>query len=111
MGKMDAERPGWVPTRSVGTRHLDMTKHWIEYSPSWRPGPMSFWVHAETESVPWNQAQRFDPPAPEPVPGKGFACFFVEIDSASLYFSSLSELQVCISTLSQKVLPSNLILT
>ncbi len=72
---------------------------------------MSFWVHVEAEDKPWFQAQVFSPPAPKPVPGKGFAIFLVEIDSALLWFSSLAELRVCIATFSQKVLPSNLILT
>lgn len=88
-----------------------MKKHWIEYSPAWHRGPMSFWVHVEAEDKPWYQAQVFNPPAPEPVPGRGFATFFVEIDNALLWFSSLAEVQVCIATLSQKVLPSNRILT
>lgn len=90
---------------------LYMKKHWIEYWPSWQRGPMTFWVHVEAEPKPWRDAKLFHPPVPEPVPGKGFAVFWVEFDSALLMFSSLIELRTCIDTLSQKSLPSNLILT
>lgn len=72
---------------------------------------MTYWVHIEADGRPWNQAQTFDPPAPRPVPGRGFALYTVEIDGAVLWFSSLAELRVCIATLSQKALPSNLILS
>jgi len=88
-----------------------MKKHWISYSPTWRHGPMTYWVHVAADGKPWHQAQVFDPPAPMPVPGKGFPVFFVEFDTALLCFSSLAELRVCLHTLSQRVLPSNLILT
>ena len=72
---------------------------------------MTFWVHIAVEDRPWVEATVFDPPAPAPIPGKGFANCTVEIDGATLYFASPEELRVCIATLSQRVLPSNLILT
>lgn len=72
---------------------------------------MTYWVHVAADGKPWHQAQVFDPPAPKPVPGKGFPVFCVEFDSALLYFSSLAELRVCIHTLAQRVLPSNMVLT
>ena len=88
-----------------------MKKHWIEYTPSWRRGPMSFWVHIQPEGEPWLQAKAYNPSVPKPVPGKGFAVFIVEFGSATLQFSSLAEIRVCIDTLTMKALPSNLILT
>jgi len=72
---------------------------------------MTFWVHIERDGKLWRDASHYDPPAPKPVPGKGFALYFVEFDSALLQFSSLAELQVCIEALSQRALPSNLRLT
>lgn len=72
---------------------------------------MTYWVHIATDGWPWARAQVFEPPNPKPVPGRGFPVFFVEFDTALLCFSSLDELRVCIHTLSQRVLPSNLILT
>lgn len=72
---------------------------------------MTYWVHLEADGKPWHQAQAYDPPAPAPLPGRGYALYTVEIDGAVLWFASLDELRTCISTLSHKVLPSNLVLT
>ncbi len=72
---------------------------------------MTYWVHIEADGRPWNQAQVFIPPAPKPIPGKGYALYTVEIDNAVLWFASLDELRTCISTVSQKVLPSSLVLS
>lgn len=72
---------------------------------------MAFWVHLPADGKPWRDAQVFDPPAPKPVPGRGFPIFCVEFDRALLRFSSLDELRVCLHTLSRRALPSNLILT
>jgi len=87
-----------------------MKRHWIEYTAAWKPGPMSFWVHIEEDSNQWYRAEKFSPPKPKPVTGKGYANFIVEIDSATLCFASVDEIQVCIETLSQKALPSNMIM-
>ena|SRR5208283_983139 len=83
-----------------------MKRYRIEYTSEWHRGPMTFWVHIETDGRPWHQADLFDPPAPRPVPGKGFPCYFVEVDGFTFEFSSLHELEVCIETLSKKVLPA-----
>jgi hypothetical protein len=88
-----------------------MKKHGILYTPTWEHGPMTYWVHFSADGRPWHQAQVFDPPAPQPVPGKGFPVFVIEFDSAVLWFTSLAELRVCIDTLARRVLPSNRILT
>ena len=78
---------------------------------AWQAGPMTYWVHLPADGPPWREAKVFDPPAPRPAPGRGFPVFLVEYDGAILRFASLDELQVCIDTLSQRVLPSNLRLT
>ncbi len=88
-----------------------MKKHWIEYSIQRPLSPLTFWVHIESDGQPRHKAQVFAPPLPNAVPGKGFAKFFIEFDSAILYFASLAELRVCIETLSLKNLPTSLILS
>lgn len=88
-----------------------MKRHWIEYASRWTPQPMSYWVHKEADGRDWYEAQEFDPPLPEPVVGKGFANYFVEVDGFVFRFASLAELDVCILTLSQRVLPTSSRLT
>ena len=72
---------------------------------------MAFWVHIEADDKLWHQSEVFDPPFPPSIPGKGYALFFVEIDDALLWFSSLTELRVCIETLSEKALPTSKVLS
>ena len=67
---------------------------------------MSYWVHIESDGQPWYQAQAFQPPLPSPVPGKGYPYYKVEVDGFIFEFASLDEMDVCITTLSQKHLPS-----
>jgi hypothetical protein len=83
-----------------------MKKHWIEYRKSWTKEPMTFWVHIEAGGKPWCEAESFNPPAPKPVPGRGWPVFLVEFDGFTFRFASLAELDVCVATLSRKVLPS-----
>jgi hypothetical protein len=83
-----------------------MKKHWIEYRESWAREPMTFWVHIEADGRPWYKAEEFDPPAPKPVPGRGWPVYFVEFDGFTFRFASLAELDVCAATLSRKVLPT-----
>jgi hypothetical protein len=78
----------------------------IEYTEEWQRGPMTFWVHIEADGRPWYEATVFTPAAPSPIPGKGYPRFFVEVDGFTFEFASLDELEVCIDTLSQKLLPS-----
>jgi len=68
---------------------------------------MSFWVHIEADGRPWCDAEQFSPPIPSPVPGKGFPTFHVEFDGFTFTFASLDELNVCLETLSKKLLPTS----
>ena len=72
---------------------------------------MTYWVHIETDHKERYKATAFSPPMPSPTPGKGYPMYHIEIDRAELQFASLDELRVCIATLSQKALPSNMILS
>lgn len=85
-----------------------MKRHWIEYCPAWTPQPMSYWVHIETDGKPWLESSAFEPPLPKPVPGRGWPVYFVECDGFTFTFASLAEIEVCLSTLSKKVLPTTL---
>jgi hypothetical protein len=81
-------------------------KHWwIEYRPQWTESPMSCWVHLPTDALPWYQAQQFEPPLPRPIGSKGYPIYFVTAGRFTFQFSSLAELEQCIETLSQKILP------
>ncbi|MES2569101.1 MAG: hypothetical protein V4710_03485 [Verrucomicrobiota bacterium] len=81
-----------------------MKKHWIEYCEQWPREPMTFWVHVRVTSV--DDTVCFHPPAPRPVPGRGWPLFLVDLDGFTFRFASLAELEVCIQTLSSKVLPT-----
>ena len=84
-----------------------MKRFYTVYSDHWKPGPMSFWVHLPTDPASsWYDSKRFEPPLPGPVPGKGWARYFVEFDGFTFEFASLAEMDVCIATLGQKNLPS-----
>lgn len=83
-----------------------MKQYRVQYTREWTKGPMTFWVHIEADGQPWYRASRFDPPAPPPVPGRGYPYFLVEVDGFTFEFASLHELDACVRTLSQKMLPS-----
>ena len=81
-------------------------KHWwIEYRYQRTESPMSRWVHLPTDGLPWYKSQQFEPPFPQSIGGKGYPIYFVSAGSFTFQFSSLYELDKCIETLSQKLLP------
>ncbi|MBI1914645.1 MAG: hypothetical protein HYS12_07890 [Planctomycetes bacterium] len=82
-----------------------MKRYWIEYTETWRRGPMTFWVHRATDDEPWYRARQFAPPAPPIVPGQGYPYFFVEVDGFTFEFASLDEIDFCIARLGQRHLP------
>jgi hypothetical protein len=82
-------------------------RHWIEYTTHWTPQPLSYWVHREADGKHWREAEAHEPPLPGPVPGKGFAVYFVEVDGFVFRFASLAELDECVRVLSQRVLPTS----
>lgn len=81
-------------------------KHWwIEYYKEWTESPITYWVYRPVDSLLWYQAQQFEPPLPRPIFGKGYPIYFVTVGGFTFQFSSLHELDKCVETLSQKVLP------
>lgn len=85
-----------------------MKRQWIEFGPKWTPGPLSYWVHRETDGKEWSIAQRFQPPLPQPVAGRGYPSYHVEFNGVEFRFASLDELQAAIDILGQKLLPTTI---
>ena len=85
-----------------------MKNRWITFTDKWQPSPLSYWVHVESDGRPWHAAAEFDPPLPRPVPGQGFARYYIEFDGCTFEFASLDELRTCIATLRQKLLPTTI---
>ena len=83
-----------------------MKRYWVEFHNEPPMSPMSFWVHRPVGRFQvWMDATEFDPPMPRRVPGRGYPCFFVEFNGFIFTFASLDELQACIGTLEQRLLP------
>lgn len=73
------------------------------YEKDWRTAPVAFWVHVP---VPGTELD-CDPPAPTPVPHKGYLVLHVEADGFDLQFSALAQLDHFIEVLSSKPLPTS----
>jgi hypothetical protein len=81
--------------------------YWVEYAETWRRAPLAYWVHIEQDGQPWFKAERFLPPAPDPVPHKGFPVLCVEFEGLVLRFSSEPQLLECVRVLEQTPLPTS----
>ncbi len=78
-------------------------KHYFSYERDWRAAPVALWTHV---AVP-NTEKVCDPPAPEPIPHKGYAFLHVEVEGVDLQFSAPAQLDHFIEVLSQKPLPTS----
>jgi hypothetical protein len=78
----------------------------ITFSKAFQPSPVSFWVHHHRDADNWTASQKFDPPLPKPVPGRGWAKLEVEFDGVHLIFSSVEEVRHVIDVLSKNPLPT-----
>lgn len=86
-----------------------MKRFWIEYQTTEPVLPMTFWVHRATDGEQiWRVAEGFSPPRQEPIPGRGYPVFHVEFDGFTFVFASIEEIEECVATLSQKLLPRSL---
>lgn len=83
-----------------------MTKYWVEYSDTFTPSPLSSWVHRPTDSEVWDQASKFDPPLPKKSIDKGYPNYKIEYRGSVFSFSSLEEIDHCISIFKRKALPT-----
>ena len=89
---------------------LDQTVS-VEYVADWRHAPMAYWVHRPVNDPNWRGATLYDPPAPLPVPHRGYALLCVQFGEVTLQFSSRAQLCECIRVLSTVPLPSSSRLT
>jgi len=64
--------------------------------------PLAFWVH-----VPVPRSALCIPPAPTPIPHKGYVVLHVEVDGFDLQFSAPAQLDHFIEVLSSKPLPTS----
>lgn len=78
----------------------------INYNKQFTYSPMTPWVHKQSGGGDEGGPVVYDPPLPEPVPGKGFATFVVTVDRFPFTFASLHELDEAIRVLEQEVLPT-----
>lgn len=83
-----------------------MTKYWIEYTEDYTPGPLSCLAHRPVDSEVWGQACIFNPPPPEKITNKGFPIYKIEYKGSVFSFSSVEEIDHCISVFRRKVLPA-----
>jgi hypothetical protein len=81
-----------------------MKRYWIEYTEHWILGPMTYWVHIPSNADP----KVLNPPAPNLIPGKGYAVYYVEVEGFTFQFASLTEMQLSIDILGKKLLPNTL---
>lgn len=77
----------------------------INYTKQFIFSPMTPWVHRRVGSVEDGGPAVYDPPQPQPVPGKGFATFVITVDRFPFTFASLHELDEAIRVLELELLP------
>lgn len=80
-------------------------RHWVEFAEDWRYFPMAFWVHSGVKGASWNVAEEYEPPAPHPIPHRGYSIYCVEIGRHVLTFSSMQQLIHCIEVLGSNPMP------
>lgn len=83
-----------------------MSKHWFEFASDWRVYPGAYWAHKNKNGAFWIYATAFEPPAPKPVPHKGYRVLCVQSKGFVFRFSSPEQLTDCIRVLSMKPLPT-----
>lgn len=72
------------------------------FEKDWRYAPLAYWVHCPRP----DSATAFDPPAPSPVPHRGYLFLRIEFERHELIFSSPAQLDHCIEVLAAKALPT-----
>lgn len=84
-------------------------RYFFTFQPDWRWAPLAYWVHVPLGGAVWygKTAPETDPPAPEPIPHRGFPVLHVEVASTVLAFSSTAQLDHFIAVMSTKPLPTS----
>lgn len=83
-----------------------MAKYWIEYTDSFQPSPLSYWIYKPLDNVAWLHSSRFEPDLPKKDSLNGYKIYKIEHKGHELFFISVFEIEYCISILEQKVLPT-----
>jgi hypothetical protein len=69
-------------------------RYWIEWRQGYARTPYTPWAHINLDpETPWTRSTEFEPPLPEPVPGRGHAMLIVEVEGFAFTFGSLEELE------------------
>jgi hypothetical protein len=71
------------------------------FEKDWRKAPVAFWVHVAVQG-----SDLCEPPAPAPIPHKGYAFLRIEFNSHELLFSAPAQLDHFIEVLAKKPLPT-----
>ncbi len=88
-----------------------MKKWRIDYTPEFKPGPLSFWVHKSSGGDSWLAVKEYAPSLPTVVPGKGFPRLSVNVMGIELEFASVPEVEHFLDVIRQKNMPTTLQLT
>ena len=75
----------------------------IEYHREFVMSPMSPWVYRRVSAEEGAPAV-YDPPRPQPIPGRGYPMFVITVDRFPFSFASLTELDEAIKVLDEPVL-------
>lgn len=75
----------------------------FSFEPDWHRSPLAFWVHVPLPGHP----QQFEPPAPLPIPHRGYACLRVQFGQHDLQFTSPAQLDHFIEVLATRPLPTS----
>lgn len=80
---------------------------WIEYTADWRQeAPLAYWVHVEQDGRHYHVSEQMSPPAPRPIPHRGYPVLCVDFNGVVLRFTSRAQLMECIRVLSLTPLPT-----
>ncbi len=77
----------------------------LEHSSTRQLSPLTHWVHVGVDG-PWYKATAFDPPLPQPVPGKGYPVWLAEHRGRTIRFVSREEIDHAVDILGRKILPT-----
>lgn len=75
----------------------------FSFQEEWLRAPLAYWVHVPVEGA----GELCEPPAPEPIPHKGYLYLHVEFETHELQFSAPEQLDHFIEVLARKPLPTS----
>lgn len=75
----------------------------FSFEKDWRFAPLAFWVHLP--NAPGGAG--WAPPAPQPVPQRGYVCLRVRYLEYELLFSAPAQLDHCIAILASRPMPTS----